>query len=125
MAGVAPEHNGVLDVEVPMTDEVEESYLEIYEVRAGKLITIIELLSPSNKVSNEGREQYEQKRASVLRTRTNLVEIDLLRAGEPMLVSGRPPRSNYRILISPSWLRPKAQLYAFGMLQHIPQFPLP
>ena len=42
-----------------------------------------------------------------------------------MAVAGRPPRSNYRLLISRSWLRPKAQLYAFGMQQSIPQFPLP
>lgn len=121
----APTFNGVMEVEVPMNDEVGENYLEIHEVKSGILVTIVELLSPTNKLHQEGREQYEQKRAHVLATRTNLVEIDLLRAGEPMTVVGRPMRSDYRILISRGIQRPRAQLYAFNLRQPMPQFPLP
>jgi hypothetical protein len=35
----------VLEVDVPMQDEVSENFLEIHEVKTGKLITIVELLS--------------------------------------------------------------------------------
>lgn len=35
---------GVLEVEVPMEEEVDENYLEVREVKTGKLITVIELL---------------------------------------------------------------------------------
>ncbi|MEZ4556474.1 MAG: DUF4058 family protein [Caldilineaceae bacterium] len=63
------EENGVYNVEVPLTDEVEETFLEIHEVKSGKLITIIEVLSPANKLSVRGREQYERKRAQILRSR--------------------------------------------------------
>lgn len=115
----------VLEVDVPMSDHVEENYLEIREVRTGILVTIVELLSPTNKLGEAGREQYVQKRAQVLGTRTHLVEIDLLRAGEPMPVVGRPIHSDYRILVSRGERRPRAQLYAFGLRQPIPQFPLP
>ena len=116
---------GLLEVDVPMADRVEENYLEVHEVVTGKLVTILELLSPANKLHDEGRRQYEQKRDSVLRTRTNLVEVDLLRAGEPMPVVGQTPRSDYRILISRGAQRPRAQLYAFNLRQPIPEFPLP
>ena len=44
----------VLEVEVPMQDEVSENFLEIHEVKTGKLITILELLSPVNKLHNRG-----------------------------------------------------------------------
>ena len=115
----------VLEVEMPMADEVGENYLAIYEVKTGKLITLMELLSPANKLHGEGRKQYEQKRADVVRSRTNLVEIDLLRAGEPMAVIGERAQSDYRILVSRGWLRPRTQLYAFNLRQPIPQFPLP
>lgn len=115
----------VLEVDVPMSDHVEENYLEIHEVRTGMLVTIVELLSPTNKLSEAGREQYIQKRAQVLSTRTHLVEIDLLRAGEPMPVVGRSIQSDYRILVSRGERRPRAQLYAFNLRQPIPQFPLP
>ncbi|MEZ4713834.1 MAG: DUF4058 family protein [Caldilineaceae bacterium] len=122
---MAPTHNGVIMVDVPMTDELGEDYLEIHEVKSGKLVTLIEVLSPTNKVSKEGREQYLQKRGQVLSTRTNLVEIDLLRDGEPMPVLKRTIDSHYRILVSRGHQRPKAQLYAFSLRQPIPQFPLP
>ncbi|RIK41676.1 MAG: hypothetical protein DCC55_11140 [Chloroflexi bacterium] len=125
VAPTAPMYNGVLDVDVPMADEVGEDYLEIHEVRTGKLVTLVEVLSPTNKLDKNGREQYEAKRAQVLTTRTNLVEIDLLCAGEPMAVIGRAARSDYRILVSRGHQRPRAQLYFFSLRQPIPQFPLP
>jgi len=114
----------VLEVDVPMSDEVEETFLEVHEVVTGKLVTGLELLSPVNKQS-PGRRDYEEKRGDYFRTRTNLVEVDLLRAGEPMPVIGKPHRSDYRILVSRGSRRPHAQLYAFSLRQPIPQFPLP
>jgi len=117
--------SAVLEVDVPMADEVSENYLEVHEVSTGKLVTMLELLSPVNKLREQGRKQYEEKRADVLRTRTNLIEVDLLRAGEPMPVVGEPIQSDYRILISRGDRRPHAQLYAFNVRQAIPPFPLP
>jgi hypothetical protein len=37
---------GILEVDVPMNGEMEESFLEVREVLTGKLATILELLSP-------------------------------------------------------------------------------
>lgn len=116
---------GVLEVEVPMEEEVDENYLEVREVKTGKLITVIELLSPVNKIHPEGRAEYIEKRNQILRTRTNLVEIDLLRSGQPMMVFGAESTTDYRILVSPGWRRPRAQLYAFTVREPIPAFPLP
>ena len=61
----------------------------------------------------------------VLATRTHLVEIDLIRAGEPMPIIGNGSASDYRILVSRGDRRPNATLYAFGVRQSIPTFPLP
>ena len=116
---------GVLEVEVPMKEEMDENYLEVREVKTGKLITVIELLSPVNKSHPEGREEYIKKRNQILGTRTNLVEIDLLRSGQPMMVFGAESTSHYRILVSPGWRRPRAQLYPFTLREPIPAFPLP
>ncbi len=126
-AGLAPQpvYQGVLEVDVPMTDQVYESYLEVHEVRSGRLVTLIEVLSPTNKINPDGREQYLRKRGNVLLTFSNLVEIDLLRDGAPMPVVSRPVTSDYRILISRGKQRPRAQLYAFDVRQAIPTIPLP
>jgi Protein of unknown function (DUF4058) len=115
----------VLEVDVPMQDEVSENFLEIHEVKTGKLITIVELLSPVNKLHKQGREEYERKRGYVFRSWTSLVEIDLLRAGEPMPVIGAQVKSDYRILVSPGLQRPRAALIAFMLRQPMPAFTLP
>ena len=106
-------------------DEVNETFLEVREVGTGRLVTILELLSPANKLSEEGRNQYQQKRTHIFLSQTNLVEVDLLRAGKPMPVIGQEVDSDYRILVSRAWQRPRAQLYPFNLRQPIPVFPLP
>jgi hypothetical protein len=108
-----------------MQDEVSENFLEIHEVKTGKLITILELRSPVNKLHKQGREEYKRKREYVFRSWTNLVEIDLLRAGEPMPVVGSQVQSDYRILVSRGLQRPRATLIACTLHQPIPAFMLP
>lgn len=115
----------VLEVDVPMQDEISENFLEIHEVKTGKLVTILELLSPVNKLHKQGREEYERKRGYVFRSWTNLVEIDLLRAGDPMPVIGAQVQSDYRLLVSRGIQRPRASLIAFTLRQPIPVFTLP
>ncbi|MFZ0547293.1 MAG: DUF4058 family protein [Candidatus Promineifilaceae bacterium] len=106
-------------------DEVSENYLEIHEVETGELVTVLELLSPANKLHDLGREKYERKRDQIFRSRTNLIEIDLLRAGEPMMVVGRTVQSDYRILVSRGTERPRARQFAFNLRQPIPAFHIP
>lgn len=114
-----------VDVDVPMSEHVNETHLEIYETTTRQLVTVLEVLSPVNKQSKDGRDQYLEKRRQVLLTRTHLVEIDLLRAGEPMPVIGSPLKANYRILISRSNRRPRARLIAFDLPQRLPSFTVP
>lgn len=113
-----------ITVTVPMVEEVRESYLEIREVGTAAVVTVVELLSPKNKRFGEGRQAYERKRQQVLASVSHLVEIDLLRGGQPLPILG-DRKSDYRILISRGDRRPSADLYAFGVRQEIPRFPLP
>jgi Protein of unknown function (DUF4058) len=111
-------------VRVPIAEEVQERYLEIREVSTGTVVTVIELLSPKNKRTGEGRLVYERKRNQVLASTTHLVEIDLLRGGQPLPIVGQSV-SNYRILICRSDQRPMGNLYAFNLPQPIPPIPIP
>ncbi len=71
-------------------------YLEIRADRGKRLVTVIELLSPSNKVrSGRGRRAYLKKQREVLRADANLVEVDCLRAGA---YTSAVPRSRVRKL---------------------------
>ena len=119
---VAP---GIVTVELPEPDFVTETYLEVRAGDGDRVVTVLEILSPANKLPGEGRARYEHKRMKVLSVRTHLVEIDLLRAGPPMTMRGDGRQTHYRILISRSFDRPRADLLPFDVQQPIPDFPLP
>lgn len=98
---------------------------EVRDAGTGEVITLMELLSPGNKRPGKGRRTYLQKRRAVLGSRTHLVEIDLLRAGQPMPISGGTVAGDYRILVSRGDERPRAVLYAFGLEVAIPPVTVP
>jgi hypothetical protein len=110
---------------LPMPVEVKQRYLEIREAGSDAVITVIEVLSPTNKRKGAGRLAYEKKRQQVLASASHLVEIDLLRDGEPMTMRGVTLPTDYRILVSRSEVRPRADLYGFPLREAIPEFPLP
>jgi hypothetical protein len=66
-------------------EEVREDYLQIYDSETGKLITGIEFVSPSNKVDYRARRLYLRKRRQLLDADVNVVEIDLLQRGKPLI----------------------------------------
>ncbi len=112
-------------VRMPIPLEFRESYLEVRDIATKQVVTVIEVISPTNKRAGQGREMYEEKRQQILGSRTHLVEIDLLRAGKPMPVLDCDITANYRILIGRGDERPMADLYLFNLADVIPSFPIP
>jgi hypothetical protein len=119
-------HPTSVTVELPMPEEVVERYLEVRDAGTGAVVTVIEILSPTNKLPGDGRLSYERKRLRVLASATHLIEIDLLRAGPPLPM--RLPASaasDYRVMISRAPQRPQAQVLLFGVRDAIPDVPIP
>lgn len=124
--GVVTAVVGSLHVQVPVPDMVEERFLEIREGdESGRLVTSVEVLSPSNKLSGDDRGDYIVKRSEVLGHRTSLVEIDLLRSGEPLPLTSPVARKDYSVLVARGWERPDALLIPFAVSDPAPDFPLP
>ena len=82
-----------------MPVEMQQSFLEVKDAATQVVVTAIEVLSPANK-RGEGRNQYEAERQRVLGSQMHLVEIDLLRAGQPLLLEPDAVPSHSRLLIS-------------------------
>lgn len=120
-----PALSEALKVRVPMPETAREGYLEIREVASKSVVTVIEILSPTNKRAGKGRQAYQDKRQETFASPTNLVEIDLLRGGEAMPLLGEVPQADYRILVYRRRHRPNALLYAFSVRDRIPKFLLP
>jgi hypothetical protein len=114
--------DGIL-VETPAP--VRATYLEVREAPSDRVVTVVEVLSPTNKVQGSGRTDYLDKREDILASDVNLVEIDLLRGGEPMPLTTPVPDCHYRILVSRKRRRPNAYLFPFMIQDPIPKFTLP
>jgi hypothetical protein len=114
-----------LKIRLAMFEEVREGYLEVIDMATKEVVTVIEVLSPANKRPGKGREMYEEKRDKVFGSRTNFVEIDLLRGWEPLPVLDNDIAASYRILVSRGNERPLADLYLFNIPDVIPSFSLP
>ena len=109
---------------LPEFDAEGESFLEIRDRQGRQLVTVIELLSPTNKRAGSSREQYLAKRAKLLRSTVHLVEIDLLHGGPPMPFAERPA-GLYSVLVSRAGQRPRADFWPFGLRDPLPTVPIP
>ncbi len=69
-----------------------EGFIQIIDgTTHGKLATVIEFLSPSNKYPGENQQLYLQKHRELAEARVSLVEIDLLRGGQWTVQTRRDP----------------------------------
>jgi hypothetical protein len=106
-------------------DEIEETFLTVQELPDRKLVTVIEVLSPTNKKTKDARAEYLGKRRNLIRAGVNFVEIDLLRSGEPMPVRNCHLQNDYRALVCRPRLGRTAELYGFSYTVPIPDIPIP
>lgn len=92
----------VLTLRALVAEEFRETFVEIYALEPQRrLVTCIEVLSPSNKrKGTPGWEQYQRKRQALLMGEANLVEIDLLRGGQRMPMIDPWPDRAYFLLVS-------------------------
>jgi hypothetical protein len=105
-------------------EEVRESAIRIVRYPERELVTHVELLSPSNK-RNPGRGEYDAKRVALLHQRINLVEIDLLLAGERLETVEPLPAGDYYALVSRAERRPECDVYAWSVRRPLPPIPVP
>jgi hypothetical protein len=127
-------HGGVLVADEPLTfrfldEERRVPYIEIIYRETGDVVTVIEVLSPGNKMS-DGRDRYLQKQADLLTTQANLVEIDLLGSGRSTTLARTaeitsPPDWRYVVSISRAHRRSDLEIYAFSLRDRLPRCRIP
>ena len=116
--------------EVPHTEGIVHIYDRENDMR---LVTVIEVLSPSNKEAHsKGREPYLRKQKKILCSEVHLVEIDLLRGGEYTLA---PPSKLLQAKLTNEWHylvsvncwddRMRYYLYPRTVRERLPVIPIP
>jgi hypothetical protein len=111
-------------VRLPVLDTAREGFIEVRDRRSRQLVTVVELVSPSNKLSGPDRRQYLDKRNQLLASPAHLVEIDLLRGGPRLPVDDLPP-CDYYALVSRAEKRPEADIWPVHLRQRLPTIPIP
>jgi hypothetical protein len=113
-----------MELLLPAVDVVRHSSMEIRDRRNRRLVTVVELLSPTNKTAGPDYEAYVGKRQSLLAGPTHLVEIDLRRGG---LRPSPPelPTCDYYVLVSRYEDRPRVGLWPLRLRESLPAVPIP
>ncbi len=108
-------------------EEHHEDYIEIRQRTDGRLITLIDVVSPANKVTSAGRSAYLDKRKEGKSASANLVELDLVLQGQPTLDYSREglPDWDYAVTVTRSTQPEKYEIYTATLQKRLPRFRLP
>lgn len=127
-AGSAKGGGLLVEPEILRVDDELERWIEI-RTPDGRVVTVIELLRPTNKKADYAR--YKWKQRDLLRSEASLVEIDLLREGritQPLpawRLDRWPKASCYSVCCSRAWRPGTRELYVWGLRDRIPAFRIP
>lgn len=124
------EHDAPVQVAVEPYELVEAS-LEIRDRKGQRLVTAIELMSPTNKSSSgDGREMYLRKQKEVLSSPVHLVEIDILRHGVwtvaiPEAVARRGRQFDYIVSVNRAGERGHFEFYPIRLQDPLHRIAIP
>jgi hypothetical protein len=108
-------------------EEHHEDYIEVRQRSDGRLITMVDVVSPANKVTMAGRSAYLDKRREGRGASANLVELDLVLQGQPTLEYSRDglPDWDYAVTVTRSTQPERYEIYTATLQKRLPRFRLP
>jgi len=126
-SGLALANGDSVAIRAFIEEDFTETFIEIYELEPEeRLVTSIEVLSPSNKrKGTPGWKKYLRKRQALLLGKANLVEIDLLRSGTRMPMLDPWPDSPYYVLIARERSAPLCRAWPGDFDRPLPTIPIP
>lgn len=125
-SAVAVAEATTVELEYPETEPVTQRHLIVIHRPTERVVTVLELLSPINKSPAEnGLESYMHKRSELLAAPCNLVELDLLRGGRRLPMSGPLPAGDYYALIGRIGRKRHCQVIAWPLRTKLPSIPIP
>ncbi len=117
----------LVDSEEFIEETFREAFVDIYTTTPEqRLVTCIEVLSPSNKrAGSPGWDLYQRKRQGVMLAGVNLVEIDLPRRGERMPMVDSWPNSPYVLLVARAFRESRCKVWRASFQTRLPSIPVP
>ncbi len=113
-------------ITLPIRDHKGRPYLKIMDARDHRVVTVLELLSPTNKTPGGNHDEYLAKRDEYFSCGVNFIEVNLLRAGQkPPLGELEPAELQYYLLVCRAREFPAAAIWTFTVRDPFPNFPVP
>jgi Protein of unknown function (DUF4058) len=107
-------------------DEIHDRSLQVIDVRDRSVVTVIEVLSPTNKMPGSlGRASFLQKRKEVAATDAHWIEIDLLREGERTAHLPRVPDTEYQAYMSRAGKPRRGYVWPISLRKPLPAIAIP
>ncbi len=108
-------------------EEHSEEFIEVRQRSDNRLVTLVDVVSPTNKVKTEGRVAYLERRRDARMQNASIVEIDLVMQGEPMLDYSRDglPDWDYAITVTRCAQPERYEIYTSTLQKRLPRFKLP
>src|SRR6266511_4112834 len=108
-------------------EEHQEEFIEVRQRSDGKLVTLVEVVSPTNKMVPSARQAYLTKRGEAKAHGASLVEIDLVLQGQPTLEYSRDglPDWDYAVTVTRSTQPERYEIYTATLQKRLPRFRLP
>lgn len=108
-------------------EEHVEEYIEIRQRNETRLVTMVDVVSPANKLTPSGRQAYLNKRLEGKSGSANLVEIDLSLQGQPMLDYSRDglPEWDYAVTVTRASQPERYEIYTATLQKRLPRFRMP
>jgi hypothetical protein len=104
-----------------------EEYIGIHGSADGQLITLVDIVSPANKTTPSGREACLKTRKEAKAANANLIEIDLVLQGQPLLDYSREglPEWDHSVTVTRSTQPERYEIYTAILQKKLPKFRLP
>ncbi len=112
-------------IRVPLDVPTRLVSVHIRQRENERLVAVIELLSPVNKRRGKGREEYLEKRRTLLTSPVHLIEIDLLRSYPRMPFDDPLPPAHYLVMVCKVGERPNSSVWPISVRQPLPTIPIP
>jgi hypothetical protein len=108
-------------------DEHHEEFIEVRQRCDGRLVTLLDVVSPANKTLSAARTAYLEKRQEAKGAGASLVEIDLILQGQPTLEYSRDglPDWDYAVTVTRCTQPERYEIYTATLQKKLPRFRLP
>jgi hypothetical protein len=104
-----------------------EEFIEVRQRTDNRLVTLLDVVSPINKVRPQGRSAYLETRKQARMQNASVVEIDLVLQGLPMLDYSRDglPEWDYAITVTRCTQPERYEIYTTTLQKRLPRFKVP